>query len=719
MPFILSRPPSPVPREDTQTTQDEGHALFPSSLPAADLDMGKHRPRLEILLDTPHIYLKGTGVDVEPATLSGHVLLDLAEATSVKQVVLSFKGKARVPVVHHEALSFNGSSMSYVVCSHDWAFLEGDHKHSRTLKAGRHYFPFQLQLGGSLPSSLSTAILGGASITYKLRAQVIRPGFNHNIYAIAPVTILRTFAQEALEYQQTLEIENTWPEKVMYSLMIPHKAWAVGDKLTAIVKFSPLRKGVRILTIASSIHETTRLYGKSSTEHTRVVATAKHEIVSGRAVEIGATSTRDVTPPQQLKRHFGYPQPCSSSSPPPESDLPSSPTLIFSDMPRIEASCPATHVDDELGGIDDVVTTLSFSIPLTITPTHSLEPIVVSHRIRWIIHILNPDGHTSELRCSLPLHLLDHQLLEESKRFTAPTRRLLLGEPELPVQGDDLELPSYLAHVRDRVANMYLPEAATIRVANPWIVQAGSPAWPHSGVTSPGPSSHSGYSTPLDSHVRSHLPHAPGSGDSTPLDWVNSELLLSLNREWTRNSNAECLPSHFDNIIDSEPGSGLQSRYPSRLTSRASSPIRQLGQISSQQQGPPSPPTVNPNDSYVHTSHTTRNWNTLLQASLKPLTSISHAWLPSRHSNTASQHVRQHPNDGRLPSTSYQLSIVTPNIPLLDPSTASALYHQAMAEVPDYGMAAQGFIGGVPPLDSMRGLPSYDEVQRSQNDSSF
>ena len=32
--------------------------------------------------------------------------------------------------------------------------------------------------------------------------------------------------------------------------------------------------------------------------------------------------------------------------------------------------------------------------------------------------------------------------------------------------------------------------------------------------------------------------------------------------------------------------------------------------------------------------------------------------------------------------------------------------------VPDYAVASRGFLGGVPPLSSMTGLPSYDEAER-------
>ena len=58
---------------------------------------------------------------------------------------------------------------------------------------------------------------------------------------------------------------------------------------------------------------------------------------------------------------------------------------------------------------------------------------------------------------------------------TLATRRLLLGPQD--VEGgtaaqssdneDEMELPSYSSHVRDRVANAYLPEQGMMRVANP------------------------------------------------------------------------------------------------------------------------------------------------------------------------------------------------------------------------------------------------------------
>lgn len=60
--------------------------------------MPKDKPYIDVLLDTPFLTLKGTGPDVEPTRLSGNVMLYLTEATSIKEITLQFRGKARLPV---------------------------------------------------------------------------------------------------------------------------------------------------------------------------------------------------------------------------------------------------------------------------------------------------------------------------------------------------------------------------------------------------------------------------------------------------------------------------------------------------------------------------------------------------------------------------------------------------------------------------------------------
>ncbi|KAJ7899066.1 hypothetical protein B0H13DRAFT_2337218 [Mycena leptocephala] len=693
-----------------------------TSLSRLDPDMrDKERPRLEVHLDNEFLCLKGTGNDVEPARLTGHVALYLAESTPIKEITLHFRGKARLPPSPYEPTHIHSGGSTYIVCNHDWSFLEGEKKHSHTLKAGRHFFPFQLQIGGSLPSSVNTTALGGASVSYKLRAHAVRPGLNSNLQAVIPVHILRSFSSEALEYQQTLEIENTWPEKIMYSIMIPHKAWAATDTLTALVKFSPLLKGVGVVSVGTSIHETTKIHARSSKqEYTRVVASAKHEIVGGKAVEMplgsrcatspsGSSSLNTpVTSPARNAdssgSYFAVPLSASPETSPNAEAGPSSRGPLQDPEPTEEQ------------GQDDIVSYISLRIPPSVMPTHSPDPVVISHRLRWSILIMNPDGHTSELRCSLPLHILDQRLLQEARAHTSATRRLLLGGSEVPPEEEEIELPSYMSHVRDRVANMYLPEAATVRVTNPWITMSPcSTSNTPPAVPTPALISRSGHATPLDAHVLSHLPHAPGSGDSTPLDWVNSELLLSMQpRSLPSESNvtsSQLLHPASASNSDSEPTSRAASRpasaRPSRRNSRASSPERHH----SDSLLVPSIPVAKPNETYVHSGNASRNLHGLFNASMKPFTALAHPHWPRSSSHTSlstlSSAASVHSEQQQRPRA-YSRTLALPD-------TSSSLLQRAYSEVPDYGVAARGFIGGVPPLSSVHGLPSYEEAERAQS----
>ena len=648
------------------------------------------------------------------------------------------------------SLPLSASPQWYTVCNHDWSFLEGEKRHSHTLKAGFHRFPFQLKLGGSLPSSIRSGALGSAHISYKLRAVAVRPGLAHNMQAVMPIYLVRTFASEALEYQQSLEIENTWPGKLMYSIMIPHKAWAAGDQLTAIVKFSPLSKGVRVLAVTTMIHEITKLHCRGGVqEHTHSVVTAHHEVpnTEQHTGTYGRPSF-PLTPglsSEDRSQSFGslvalanqdtlrqVPRTASSSSSEYRS-IPA-PPLPSSDPSASSAEPVATPTQAEVPiSRDDIAAHLTVFIPKYVTPSHPLEPITVFHRIRWSIFMSNPDGHTSELRCSLPLHILDARLLDEARANSAATRRLLLVGTEVPVDEEqDVELPSYSAHVRDRVANMYLPDSATTRVLNPWVHGTGSPTFMPEHQSLSGAWSPPGAASPSVPHpVSSHLPHVPQSGTSTPLDWVDSELLLSLSNTAPPLPRVTASPlSHSPSDLTSQPGSGPASRR----GSRASSTERHFTMTTITPL--PAPPISTSHETFVHDGHASRTLPGLFSIQMKPLTSLtSSGWLSSR-SNSRSDltslvdvglahraSVQSH-YAPRQPSAAVPLpapvsvlgsQMATPTPATTESVPESTLWRRAFTEVPDYDAASRGFIGGVTPLTSMRGLPSYEEVERSAN----
>lgn len=419
----------------------------------------------------------------------------------------------------------------------------------------------------------------------------------------------------------------------MYTLVLPHRAWAAGDTLTALCKFIPLAKGVRVLSVLTNLNETVKIPSRG-TEYTRSVVATKHEVANGKLKPVseswygirqplGATGVSVPTSPAQedrppnlnlpdLSLHL-VPSTSSSSS----SHSHSQPTASSSSMPSHDPSSSHDEPPDPaLDGFTstDLISPLSLTLPPTLPPSHHLDPIHISHRIRWSILMSNLDGHTSELRCSLPITILDGRLLPEARAGGRWVRRVVLGDY---VQGegessgtgifgerDDNEeegetLPSYTAHVRDRVANAFLPAGSTMRVVNPYMSTAPHISPTPGSATSASFPQRSGASSPPHPHAHS-LPHSV-------LDWVNSELL-----------------SHPRSPhLNSDP----TSQVPSRLVSRAPSPERRGAM------GPPvaisapdshRPPVVSGPETFTHSPPASRTQGTLLTVAMKPLPS---GWL--------------------------------------------------------------------------------------------
>ncbi|KAI0373971.1 hypothetical protein BV20DRAFT_591365 [Pilatotrama ljubarskyi] len=122
MSYVLHRPPTPPPPPEEDALSAALHAALrpfdptPQPLPPPpellpnhlqqhhdrhdmhhDKKSDKH-PHLEIHVASDVLCLRGTGVDVNPALLSGNLVLYLSEPTSIKEITLSFRGKARLPV---------------------------------------------------------------------------------------------------------------------------------------------------------------------------------------------------------------------------------------------------------------------------------------------------------------------------------------------------------------------------------------------------------------------------------------------------------------------------------------------------------------------------------------------------------------------------------------------------------------------------------------------
>lgn len=218
-------------------------------------------------------------------------------------------------------------------------------KNSHTLVLGNYEFPFSAILPGNMPESVEG--LPGASVTYKLESTLERGKFHTPMVTTRHVRVVRTMTTDAVELSETVAVDNTWPKKVEYSLSVPTKAIAIGSGTPISLMLVPLLKGLRLGEIRVSLVELYLFIGYIPPSHLaeRVVA---------------------------------------------------------------EKTIPQPAVDEEYP-LDRWEVTTFLRVPPSLSKctqdcdisTH----IKVRHKLKFVIGLINPDGHVSELRASLPVQL--------------------------------------------------------------------------------------------------------------------------------------------------------------------------------------------------------------------------------------------------------------------------------------------------------------------------
>ncbi|KAG9101521.1 hypothetical protein FS749_006091 [Ceratobasidium sp. UAMH 11750] len=776
MPFLLretgpSRPsspgPAPIPPLDTLPSYEHSpmsqlnladlvsHAFeHPATIPPSPYEMpvpipisGSHLPPLEIVLANDDIVFRGVGQDVEGALLSGHVILNLSEATNIREITLQLTGKMRIQLPEGSPHARQGH-FSHVVFSHDWSFLEGERNHKHTIKAGQHVFPFQVQLPNSLPSS-SRTYSGSASVAYRLRATAVRSAFSANYHAFREFNVMRSFLPEAMEYNQTLEIENTWPGKIMYSFIIPHKAFSAGDDIPVLLKFQPIAKGVSVQSITSTIKEYTSVRWRGlQHQETRTVASAKHEIRNGRAVLVephsGAETPAQCNPPaahpglggrsgsymgmfgggrgstsgaasgsghgdvighaisrlHAASSSVALAVGSSSTAPSASVSADGHEAQPVASSSRLSGEVVDSPMADLEVGDDEVDTSMHIRLPVSTSPSSTIEPILSLYKVKFSVIITNLDGHTSELRCALPIHVMDPRLAEEVRLATNATRSLLFGS-ENTEETQNIELPSYQAHVLDRIAVADVSQP-TRTVSNP-LSRSNSSA-NVAGIAASGTQSRPSTGHP---NVRTTpSASAPGSpGPSTGLDSaIDSEFLLSLGVQ------PSGLPSTSgpSSSSNTPPESRRESRAGSRVTSRAGS--RAGSRASSPERGHYAHGGID-GHKLAGALHSNRPSIFHFPTSMKPFTPFNKS--RSSHSANASgsgHHTTPGSTSGNhTPASQHTSGSHTSGTGTHSPEEVTTT--DTLSRVPDYAVASRGFLGGgVTPLS--RDLPSYDQAQR-------
>lgn len=343
---------------------------------------------LKINVDTEEVLLLGHAEEAAGKMLQGSVVLNLSEPIKVKAINLSFIGKMKVSWSEgkyfffvylngrkQKKLTFSlykkgvGPHQQYhkqerTILTHDWEFVRPQlhpaqssssqvvnqptpHKKSTLLSAGQHKWDFELLLPGNLPQTLDSDV---GSVTYRLKATVERSTFIQNTVKKKEIRVVRCVLPSEFELVQSLEIHNTWAQKMVYDISVPSKLYAFNDTIPISFKILPIASHLKVHAIMASIKEycTYTANGHKKTE-TRIVRLMRLDNPFSEAISTASS-------PPTWNRVLDL-------------SVPSKSPIIFADA------------DSDM--------------------------IRIRHRLKFVITLANADGHISELRCAVQIIVVE------------------------------------------------------------------------------------------------------------------------------------------------------------------------------------------------------------------------------------------------------------------------------------------------------------------------
>ncbi|GKU21467.1 unnamed protein product [Fusarium langsethiae] len=180
--------------------------------------------------------------------LRGVVVLCLRSPLKIEEIKIRLYGNVR-----HGWLADPGVAHNTNIFKHKWPPLVGASGKSLTLPAGNYEWPFEVLMPGDTPESLDG--LPDASITYAFRATINRGKLVRHASCGKKLRIIRTLAPTALEFMHNVSVEQTWTNKIDYSVCIPSKAVAFGSSVVLEIRVTPLVKGIELEQIGVKLVE--------------------------------------------------------------------------------------------------------------------------------------------------------------------------------------------------------------------------------------------------------------------------------------------------------------------------------------------------------------------------------------------------------------------------------------------------------------------------------
>lgn len=336
---------------------------------------------LKINVENDEILLLGQTEEAAGKLLQGSLELNLSEPIKVKSINLSFIGKMKVSwsegklyykiieiiALINLGLTIGSSHYQHshkqerIIINRDWEFVKPrlisrrsnnsrskqPYKKSTILSAGQHKWNFELLLPGDLPQTLESS---GGSVRYRLKAIIERSAFIQNTVKKRNIRVIRVLMPSEFELVQSVEIHNTWAEKMVYNISIPSKLYAFNDIIPISFKILPIASRIKVHAIMASIKE----------------------YCTYTANECRKTDRRIVC----LKR-------C---------DNPFSEATTTKESPSTWERVLEVKVP--------------FKSPVIFADTDN-DMIHIRHRLKFFISLVNEDGHFSEMRCAVPIIIVE------------------------------------------------------------------------------------------------------------------------------------------------------------------------------------------------------------------------------------------------------------------------------------------------------------------------
>lgn len=186
------------------------------------------------------------------------------------------------------------------------------------------------------------------SVSYRLKATVERTAFVQNTVKKKNIRIQRCIIPSEYEMIQSLEIHNTWAQKMVYDISVPSKLYAFNDVIPISFKILPLANHLKVNAIMASIKEYCTYRAKNHTKtDTRICRLVRVDTPFSAAVTTDASAWTRVVDLQ----------------------VPAKSPLIFS------------NTDNDM--------------------------IRIRHKLKFVISLVNADGHYSELRCAVNIVVIE------------------------------------------------------------------------------------------------------------------------------------------------------------------------------------------------------------------------------------------------------------------------------------------------------------------------